>query len=294
MSVPTFAWALEQGVRLGLTSSERLVLLYLADKANGERVCWPGQQTIVRYTALSLRTVRVVIPALEGHGLIAVESAPGIVTRYHILCPVTPVNGTGANGRHPGKRAQGNPGKTAQGTQANEHRAPRQNSTTHPGKSCTEPCAILHATPANQHTEPLVNQEENQEARVPAREPPTGLNAGNLKAAPPPPAAGYEPVEVAREAFQLRLAALRRQAHPEDYPEPDVRVVGPERTKRVAKALAFVVRKKYGPEEKNPPAQQERTAQIVQLTGGVSVARPEPVEPVRTVAEQLAALGVTP
>jgi hypothetical protein len=292
LSVPTFAWAMEQGVRLGLTSSERLVLLYLADKANGERVCWPGQETIVRYTALSLRTVRMVIPALVRYGLISVESRPGIVTRYHILRPDTPANGHGANGGNPGKTTRGSPGKAAHGTPANGHGAPRQNSTPHPGKSCTEPRAILHLTPANQHPEPLSEPSREPKTRADARKA-EDVKTRNFKEAPPQPVVSYEPVEVAREEFQRRLDEMRRRAHPEDYQEPDKPdpAVGPERAKRVAMALKFSLQKKYGPEEKNPTAEQGREQQLAQLAAGT----PEPsrlhfVEPEMTPEEQLARL----
>ena len=293
MSVPTFAWAMEQGVRLGLTSSERLVLLYLADKANGERVCWPGQETIVRYTALSLRTVRMVIPALAGHGLISVEARPGIVTRYHILRPDTPASGHGANGANPGKATRGSPGKTAQATPANGHGAPRQNSTPHPGKSCTEPRQNLHPTPANQRPEPLSEPSREPKTRADARKA-EDVKTRNFKEAPPQPVGSYEPVEVAREEFQRRLDEMRRRAHPEDYEEPDKPgpTVGPERAKRVAMALKFSLQKKYGPEEKNPTAEQGRGQQLAKLAAADSpeLTRLHFVEPEMTPEEQLARL----
>jgi len=284
---------MEQGVRLGLTSSERLVLLYLADKANGERVCWPGQETIVRYTALSLRTVRMVIPALAGHGLISVEARPGIVTRYHILRPDTPASGHGANGANPGKATRGSPGKTAQATPANGHGAPRQNSTPHPGKSCTEPRQNLHPTPANQRPEPLSEPSREPKTRADARKA-EDVKTRNFKEAPPQPVGSYEPVEVAREEFQRRLDEMRRRAHPEDYEEPDKPgpTVGPERAKRVAMALKFSLQKKYGPEEKNPTAEQGRGQQLAKLAAADSpeLTRLHFVEPEMTPEEQLARL----
>ena len=280
-------------MRLGLTSSERLVLLYLADKANGERVCWPGQETIVRYTALSLRTVRMVIPALAGHGLISVEARPGIVTRYHILRPDTPASGHGANGANPGKATRGSPGKTAQATPANGHGAPRQNSTPHPGKSCTEPRQNLHPTPANQRPEPLSEPSREPKTRADARKA-EDVKTRNFKEAPPQPVGSYEPVEVAREEFQRRLDEMRRRAHPEDYEEPDKPgpTVGPERAKRVAMALKFSLQKKYGPEEKNPTAEQGRGQQLAKLAAADSpeLTRLHFVEPEMTPEEQLARL----
>ena len=65
--------ALPWGCRL----ADRMVLIYLADKANGIGVCWPGQETIVRFTGLAIRTVRAAVRRLEGLHLISLEEAPG-------------------------------------------------------------------------------------------------------------------------------------------------------------------------------------------------------------------------
>ena len=218
MSIPGFAWALEQGAALGLHAADRLVLIYLADKANGIGVCWPGQETIVRFTGLSLRTVRTSIHRLAKLGPITLEEAPGIATRYIINRDLTPANGTGVDGADPGKPAHGYPGNIARGTPANGTGAPRQTSTPHPGKSCTEPRQNLHGTPANQHPEPL---------REPLREPRGARGAREGKASvginshssqehiqPAPhllPAAPYASPDEARATFAAYLAAKRRR-----------------------------------------------------------------------------------
>ena len=95
MSVPAFAWALEQGRSLSLRPADRLVLIYLADMANGARVCWPGQPLIAEYTGLKTNTVRAAINRLAALQLIRVDGTPGKLTRYHILRPDTPSNGAG-------------------------------------------------------------------------------------------------------------------------------------------------------------------------------------------------------
>ena len=302
MSIPGFAWALEQGAALGLHAADRLVLIYLADKANGIGVCWPGQETIVRFTGLSLRTVRTSIHRLAKLGPITLEEAPGIATRYIINRDLTPANGTGVDGADPGKPEHGYPGNIARGTPANGTGAPRQTSPPHPGKSCTEPRQNLHGTPANQHPEPL---------REPLREPRGAREARPGKASvginshssqehiqPAPhllPAAPYASPDEARATFAAYLAAKRREAHPEvEAPEPKASA---KQVRRAAAAAIYSLRK-YAPAEGVKP-ERSRSEQIdavlrpaANVIGEiVPPIRRGPVDPIRTVAEQLAALG---
>jgi hypothetical protein len=93
MSIPAFAWAIEQGREHALQSSDRLVLIYLADKANGIRVAWPSQETISDYTGLTTRTIRSSIERLVAAGLIRTEPR-GKSLAYYIL---RPVNGEDCN-----------------------------------------------------------------------------------------------------------------------------------------------------------------------------------------------------
>lgn len=68
MSLIATRWAWKVPVR---SSTERLVLVYLADKADyAEAYCWPSQLTISKITGLSERAVRKVLKALESQGLI--------------------------------------------------------------------------------------------------------------------------------------------------------------------------------------------------------------------------------
>jgi len=246
--------------------------------------------TSKEYTAYYARVRDRDLPMAVDLGWLA---RPGIVTRYHILRPDTPASGHGANGANPGKATRGSPGKTAQATPANGHGAPRQNSTPHPGKSCTEPRQNLHPTPANQRPEPLSEPSREPKTRADARKA-EDVKTRNFKEAPPQPVGSYEPVEVAREEFQRRLDEMRRRAHPEDYEEPDKPgpTVGPERAKRVAMALKFSLQKKYGPEEKNPTAEQGRGQQLAKLAAADSpeLTRLHFVEPEMTPEEQLARL----
>src|SRR4249920_273574 len=95
MSIPAFAWAIEQGRECGLSPAERLVLIYLANRANGIRVCWPGQENIRTYTGLALKTIAAAIRGLVKHGLVRLDERRGLATRYHILSTETPANGDG-------------------------------------------------------------------------------------------------------------------------------------------------------------------------------------------------------
>ena len=181
MSAPAFAWALERGATLALRPSDRLVLLYLADMANGLKVCWPGQPLIERYTGLKNNTVRAAINRLAVLQLIRVEGTPGKLTRYHILRPDTPANGEG-----------GTPANQHMVTPSNGAVVPPQSGIGHPLNCGGGPPQKGALTPANGHTDPLSTQvsdpkrrasapeagkilsfPEKQEARTPTPEPPT-------------------------------------------------------------------------------------------------------------------------
>lgn len=56
------AWA------LAVSSTDKIVLLYLADRANVAGTCWPSVATIAAKTSLSDRAVQIAIKRLEGGG----------------------------------------------------------------------------------------------------------------------------------------------------------------------------------------------------------------------------------
>ena len=127
--------------------------------ANGLKVCWPGQPLIERYTGLKNNTVRAAINRLAALQLIRVEGTPGKLTRYHILRPDTPANGTGV-------------------TPANQHRVPPANGDGVPPQSGTGyplncgggPPQKGALTPANGHTNPFSTQKKNPKRRASAPE----------------------------------------------------------------------------------------------------------------------------
>ncbi len=89
-NAPHVVWALRQR---GLTAAERLVLIYLADRANGAMVCWPMISAIAEALELSVRAVMRAVQVLEQRGLIRVERRHRQFNHYHVLRP--------ANGHDP-------------------------------------------------------------------------------------------------------------------------------------------------------------------------------------------------
>ncbi|AXI04360.1 helix-turn-helix domain-containing protein [Aquirhabdus parva] len=68
MSVDATVWAWNVPV---FSSSERLVLLALADRAGEENTCWPSAERLEKDTHLDIKTVKKVITDLINRGLIA-------------------------------------------------------------------------------------------------------------------------------------------------------------------------------------------------------------------------------
>lgn len=70
MSVKAMAWAWTQE---GLSEGEKLLLMAVADHADDEGTCWPGQVGLAIKCGISDRTVRTRLKKLETLGLIARE-----------------------------------------------------------------------------------------------------------------------------------------------------------------------------------------------------------------------------
>ena len=207
MSVPAFAWALERGRTLDLSPACRLVLIYLADMANGERVCWPGQETIADFTGLAVRTVRTAIHGLAELQLIRVDAKPGFAARFHILRPDTPANSAEVKASHPGRMSRATPANGA------DH--PRQNVPTHPGTSLQEGRHITTVTPANGADDPSITQVRDPKRRASAPEArkdsqnsePQG---GTPPPAPPPPQAPVIGTTPGGSSYKPPNAAVRQ------------------------------------------------------------------------------------
>lgn len=71
MSLRAMTWAFS--VR-GLTSTEKVVLLALADYSNDDGECWPGQVSLAEKCDVSERTIRNTLNSLNEKGRVAIES----------------------------------------------------------------------------------------------------------------------------------------------------------------------------------------------------------------------------
>ena len=78
-----WAWNADKGLK----SSEQLVLLALADRANKSGACWPSIPTISDDTHLNRKTVIRCINVLEHRGLVAVAKTHGDSNRYQLQKP---------------------------------------------------------------------------------------------------------------------------------------------------------------------------------------------------------------
>jgi Helix-turn-helix domain len=216
MSAPAFAWAFEKGHELGLTSSQLVLLLYMADQANCAGQFFTGQPRLAKYTRLTERTIRELIPQLAVLGLIRVTATPGKPTMYQIVRQPIGAEATSAPEPH-SSRANG--ASPPEATSA----PPRQPVPPHPGNSRQQPRKFASPTPEATSADPLGTQEEDPKRRASAPE------AGKILSFPEKESTAPKPVE-----FGSYLEQLRKRAQP--------LVVGQE-----------VVRGEPVPEDDNPP-----------------------------------------
>ena len=71
-----------------LTSTQKLVLLALADWANDEGLCWPSIEQLIKKSSLKKRAVQITIRSLEESGFVYREERVGKGNRYWIKIPV--------------------------------------------------------------------------------------------------------------------------------------------------------------------------------------------------------------
>jgi hypothetical protein len=161
---PHVVWALRQR---GLTAAERVVLIYLANRANGALLCWPSVATIAEDCELSSRTVQAAIKRLSSLGLIRIERRHRQSHHYHILRPVKGADAEGA------KSAPNSPQNPRPGKAQKTAKPPRKKARNHPAKS------------ADESTKYESTKQESTKVH------PAGV-AGAAEAAPepPPPSAG--------------------------------------------------------------------------------------------------------
>lgn len=85
IAIMSAAWALE------VSATDKIVLLALADHANDQGYCWPGNASLCKKCGLSERAVRNAIRTLEAAGHLTCHFKTGKTTSYHIhpgtTCP---------------------------------------------------------------------------------------------------------------------------------------------------------------------------------------------------------------
>lgn len=74
MSIKAMQWAWEQNIP---SSSRKLVLLALADRANDDGECWPGIASLSEKCSIPRRTLIRALADLEAHGLLQVKHRQG-------------------------------------------------------------------------------------------------------------------------------------------------------------------------------------------------------------------------
>lgn len=70
MSVKAMSWAWDQK---GLSEGEKLLLMALADHADDDGICWPGQKRLAEKVGCTDRTIRTRLTRMETEGLIRRE-----------------------------------------------------------------------------------------------------------------------------------------------------------------------------------------------------------------------------
>lgn len=93
-----------------MSSTQKLVMLALADNANDQGECYPSMTMLARKTCLSDRSVRGTVRDLETAGFVRSEARPGTSTLYHLnVLPrnVVPPTPEGRSGPEPGAAPEG-------------------------------------------------------------------------------------------------------------------------------------------------------------------------------------------
>lgn len=99
----TWAWDVE-----GLSPTQKLVLVKLADNANDDGYCWPSRRYLMKHTCLSDGAVKNAVRELERRGLISVirrkvEESVNLPNHYQLeLANMPNGRGVGQEMPHPG------------------------------------------------------------------------------------------------------------------------------------------------------------------------------------------------
>jgi hypothetical protein len=199
MSAPYISWAFQQR---GLTPAQRVVLIALCDRANGDRVCFPSFPTIAADCELSERAVYCAVQYLcSERGLIAKVTdrseraeifakagarAKTLANVYRILRPADEAS---MNGQHY------TPVKSAPKEHIPSHTpvnpAPLNGQT--PAKSAGQPLQNIPQTPAADASESKKGNLRTEPTRARAREAASVLRFSPVGRKSPPATAAPEP-----------------------------------------------------------------------------------------------------
>ena len=126
MSLKALTWAFDQALKPDL----KIVLLALADYADGDGVCWPGQKSIAAKAGMSERTVREKLLALEELGYIARrrrQNSDGYrSTDEYKLLPANPAGGPTGENAGPNRQTAAATEEPSEPSVPNKQRATRQ------------------------------------------------------------------------------------------------------------------------------------------------------------------------
>jgi hypothetical protein len=149
MSGAVHGWAFRVSREMNLSSSERVMLWALTERAWGEDGhCWPSLPCLALDTGLSPRQCHTVVHALEKRKLVRIERQ-GRSSHYYLLWPghLEPMQSLQGPGTLPMQSLQGSGGGIVQ---------PLQGSGVRSLQSATlDPCNLTHETPAHTATESL-------------------------------------------------------------------------------------------------------------------------------------------
>lgn len=145
ISLMTQAWKIQ-----GLSITQKVVLLSLADNANDQGECYPSIAQIVGRTGASERTVQAAIRALEGLGYVRSMSRLGTSTIYMLTLDKE------ASAVIHSPRKSRTPAESA----------PPQISHHTPAEDTPPPPQQMHPTPANAAPKPSINRQLNRHGTV--------------------------------------------------------------------------------------------------------------------------------
>jgi len=205
MSTPHIAWAFAQR---DLTAAQRVVLIALAERANGERTCFPSEETLARDCELSLRSIAAAVKYLAGQGrddarrlieivsnkaeraAILAKAGASISARvnvYRILRPVDGAKNAPTNGHDSAKSASipRDSAKSARQTPSDSAKSSNQ--------SCKKQ-QFEHAPFAHES----LNESLHEKKRQPQEEKPTDVRGSSAASGARP----QQPKQAAQEAQQ--------------------------------------------------------------------------------------------